>query len=139
MVVLGLMGLPVLLLLLAPEGRLACAEPEVTEHSPDRAWTLTLCRRPMLFAMPGGASDAPGWIVLRDAHGAVRGVVDLGMVQSYGAAGMPTRWGAGEVVVPLVAELPLRPASGPFARWLEERVWRLRALFGLTPTDDEFR
>lgn len=133
------MGLPVLLLLLAPEGRLACAEPEVTEHSPDRAWTLTLCRRPMLFAMPGGASDAPGWIVLRDAHGAVRGVVDLGMVQSYGAAGMPTRWGAGEVVVPLVAELPLRPASGPFARWLEERVWRLRALFGLTPTDDEFR
>ena len=44
-----------------------------------------------------------------------------------------------EVIVPLVAELPLRPASGPVARWLEERVWRLRALFGLTPADDMFR
>lgn len=134
-----MLGLPPLALLLAPEGRLACTEPLLTERSPTGAWTLTLCRRPMLFAMPGGSGDAPGWIVLRDASGAIRGVVGLSMVQTYGVADAPTVWGAGRVQVPLTAELPLRPASGPLARWLEDRLWRLRAWLGLVPTDDMFR
>lgn len=126
-------------LFLAPEGRLGCTDPMERETSPDGAWTLTLCRRPMVFAMPGGSGDAPGWIVLRDAKGAIRGVVDLGMVQIYGVSGMGTEWRSDQVYVPLTAELPLRPASGSLARWLEERTWRLRALLGLTPTDDMFR
>ncbi len=123
-----------------PEGRLACADPDAREISPDHAWTLTLCRRPMWFAMPGNSGGAPGWIVLRDAQGAIRGVVDLSMVQDYrAAAGSPTEWEPGRVRVQLVAELPLVLASGPVARWVEARVWRWRALLGLVPTDDMFR
>lgn len=124
---------------LLPDSRLECADPEEREASPDHAWTLTLCRRPMWFAMPGGSGDASGWIVLRDAQGAIRGVVDLSMVQSYRAAGLATQWAPDRVRVPLVAELPLVPASGPVARWVEARIWRWRALLGLVPTDDMFR
>ena len=125
---------------LLPEGRLDCADPELRETSPDGAWSLTLCRRPMWFAMPGGSGDAPGWIVLRDSQGAIRGVVALSMVQAYGsAAGAPTEWEPDLVRVQLVAELPLLPASGPVPSWLDARVWRWRALFGLVPTDDMFR
>lgn len=93
----------------------------------------------MFFAMPGGSGDAPGWIVLRDAEGAIRGVVDLGMVQMYSVSGRGTEWRSDHVYVPLTADLPLRPASSSLARWLEERMWRLRALLGLTPTDTLFR
>lgn len=125
---------------LLPEGRLGCADPMERETSPDAAWTLTLCRRPMWFAVPGASGDAPGWIVLRDVHGGVRGVVDLGMVQSYRAAeGMKTMWEPGWVRVPLAAELPLDAASGPVARWVGGRLWRWRTLLGLVPTDDQFR
>ncbi len=107
------------------------------ETSPDGAWTLTLCRRPMWFAMPGGGGDAPGWIVLRDVQGAIRGVVDLSMVQAYrAAAGSPTKWGPDRVEVLLVAELPLVPAAGPVSRWVEGRIWRWRALLGLVDNDD---
>lgn len=123
----------------APEGRLACStERMLRETSPDGAWTLTLCCRPMWFSMPGGSSDAPGWIVLRDRDGAIRGVSDLAMVQMYGSSGVDTEWTADRVSVPLTTELPLVPAAGPFRRWLDDRVWRWRALFGFTPTDDEF-
>lgn len=128
-----------LALLLVPEGRLGCADPTARETSPDDAWTLTLCRRPMWFAMPGGSGDAPGWIVLRDAEGAIRGVSEIGMVQLYGAGGGGTVWRQDQVAVPLIAELPLRPARNGVARWLEDRLWRLRALLGLTTTDDMFR
>lgn len=138
----GLLLLPALLLVAAllPEGRLGCAEPELREWSPDGAWSLTLCRRPTWFAMPGGSGDAPGWIVLRDAQDGIRGVVDLSMVQAYGSAtGASTQWEPDRVRVQLVAELPLVPASGPVARWMDAQVWRWRALLGLVPTDDMFR
>ena len=122
------------------DGRLGCADPEVRETSPDQAWTLTLCRRPMLLGMPAGSGDAPGWIVLRDAQGAIRGVVELSMVQAYrAAAGSVTEWEPGLVRLPMVAELPLVPASGPVARWVGVRIWRWRALLGLVPTGDMFR
>lgn len=127
-------------LVLLPEGRLACSDPYEHEASPDGAWTLTLCRRPKVFSMPGGSSDAPGWIVLRDVEGSIAGVVDLGMVQNYrAAAGAPTQWTAHRVDVLLTAQLPLVPASGPVGRWVTARVWRWRALLGLVPTDDMFR
>lgn len=127
---------PVLALLLAPEGRLACREPGARETSPDGAWTLTLCQRPMLFSVPGGGSDAPGWIVLRDRTGAIRGVQDLAMVQMYSG---DTTWAPDRVARSLVTEMPLRPAANPFRRWLDDRVWRLRALLGLVATDADFR
>jgi hypothetical protein len=136
---LAVLSLPVLALVLAPEGRLACAEPYVSEASPDGAWTLTLCRRPMWLAMPGGASDAPGWLVLRDRTGAIRGVTELGMVQSYGAAaGLGTAWLPDRVERPLVTEMPLPRTHDPARVWLEDRVWRLRALVGLVTSDDAF-
>jgi len=136
LLVVALAGLAVLL---APEGRLRCAEPFTREESPDGAWALEVCRVPMVFAMPGSSGDAPGWIVLRDRAGAIRGVSWLGMVQNYGAAaGIPTDWSGGRVAVPLVAELPLVPARGPVSRWWEDRLWRLRALLGLVSTDDDF-
>ena len=138
----GLLLVVALLLVAAllPEGRLGCTDPELRETSPNRAWSLTLCRRPMWFAMPGGSGDAPGWIVLRDAHEAIRGVVDLSMVQAYRSAeGAPTEWEPDHVRVQLVAELPLVPASGPVIRWVDARLWRWRALLGLVPTDDMFR
>ncbi len=135
----ALLLLPPLALLLAPEGRLACAEPYVSERSPDGAWTLTLCRRPMWFAMPGGASDAPGWLVLRDRTGAIRGVTELSMVQSYGAvAGGETTWMPDRVERLMVTEMPLPRTTDPMRVWLEDRLWRLRALFGLVASDDAF-
>ena len=136
----SLVALVLAAVLLQPEARLDCSDPEESETSPDGAWTLTLCRRPMWFAMPGGSGDAPGWIVLRDVQGAIRGVVDLSMVQAYrAAAGSPTKWGPDRVEVMLVAELPLVPAAGPVSRWVEERIWRWRALLGLVGSDDMFR
>ncbi|GJE62417.1 hypothetical protein MPOCJGCO_4550 [Methylobacterium trifolii] len=125
----------ILAVVLVPEGRLACAEPVARETSPDGAWTLTLCSRPMWFAMPGGSSDAPGWIVLRDRTGAIRGVTGLGMVQMYGGE---TIWLPEKVARSLVTEMPLpRTRSAPRV-WIEDRLWRLRALLGLTRTDDAF-
>ncbi|WP_312796542.1 hypothetical protein [Tianweitania sp.] len=126
-------------ILFVPQGRLACSEPYLHETSPDGRWTLTLCSRPLLFAMPGGGGDAPGWIVLRDVDGAIRGVSDLSMLQMYGGAapGTPLIWGPRRVVKPMVLELPIRSASSPFRQWLDDRIWRWRALLGLTPTDDD--
>jgi hypothetical protein len=121
----------------APERRLACEDTWLREQSPDRAWTLTVCRRPMFFAMPGGSSDAPGWIVLRDANGALRGVVHLGMMQFLYELAQDggVRWEPERVVVSGLTEITLVPAADPISRWLVDRVWRLRALVGLVPSD----
>ena len=125
--------------LLVPQGRLACSEPYLRETSPDGRWSLTLCSRPMLFGMPGGGSDARGWLVLRDTDGAIRGVSDLSMLQMYGAAapGMPLIWGSRRVFKPMVVDLPIRPADSQAWQWLDDRIWRLRALLGFTPTDED--
>lgn len=131
----GLVVLAGLALGLAPEGRLACAEPWLDAASPTRAWTLRICRRPMLFGMPGGSSDAPGWIVLRDAHGAIRGVVHLDMMQLLHDVRGDPRWEGDRVVLPDLAEMRLISAPDPVARWLADRIWRLRALAGLVPSD----
>ncbi|MEH3147711.1 MAG: hypothetical protein PGN34_20740 [Methylobacterium frigidaeris] len=132
-------GLPVaavLALALAPEGRLACGESWLDAASPDRAWTLRVCRRPMPFAMPGGGSDAPGWIVLRDSEAAIRGVVHLDMMQLLDDVRDDPAWEPGRVVLPGLAEMPLAPAAGPVSRWFADRLWRLRALTGLVPSDE---
>jgi hypothetical protein len=126
-------AVPVLVAL--PQGRLACAQPVAQETSPNGHWTLTLCSRQRLFAMPGSGSDAPGWIVLRDREGAIRGVSALVMIQLWGGAGMPTHWEADQVSRPLVFRFALDEARNPVHRWLEDRLWRIRAPLRLTPSD----
>lgn len=133
--------LPVLLLalVLVPERRLACDDhPYLTETSPDGQWKLTVCPRPMWFAMPGSGSDAPGWIVIRDRSSLIRGVSSLSMLQLYGGAisGNTTEWASDGVSRMMVFDLSLRPVSSPVEGWLNDRLWRLRALLGLVPSDD---
>ena len=83
----------------------------------------------------GHGDDAPGWIGLRDAAGFIRGVSALDMVQNYGA---PV-WDAGQVTIPLTVELPLPPPPRSRLRaWLEDRIWRLQALMGVTSDNDDF-
>ena len=125
----------VLAVALVPEGRLACSKPEARETSLDGAWTLTLCRRPMWFAMPGSSSDAAGWVVLRDRTGSIRGVTGLGMVQMYGGE---TVWSPDRVERSLVTAMPLPRTRNATLVWLEDRLWRLRALLGLVQSDDAF-
>ena len=117
-------------------GLLGCDDP-ILETSPDGAWTLSVCRRPMWFSMPGGASDAPGWIVLRDRSGAIRGVSELDMMQNWGSE-RPVEWSADRVEKSLTVELPLVPARNGLERWVGTRVWRARAAFGFTTTSDDF-
>lgn len=93
----------------------------------------------MWFAMPGGGSDAPGWIVLRDEKTFIRGVSGLAMLQLYGGtiSGNETLWTPTHVKRLMVFDMQLSPAKGQLDRWWDERVWRLRALAGLVPDDEE--
>ncbi len=126
-----------LAILLLPEGRLACRA-DRPDRSPDGAWTLWLCPRLMLLAMPGHGGDAPAWIVLRDANGYIRGVSALDMIQNYDTSGTPPIWDRRQVSIPLTVDMPLPPARSPVRAWLEDRVWRLRALTGLTTRSEDF-
>ena len=127
----------VLALVFAPEGRLACTTERMDyETSPDGQWSMTLCRRPIWpMTMPGNSGGAPGWIVLRDREGAIRGVSELDSVQQYGVRVVDTDWRKDRVVKLMAVEFPLVRAPNPFRRWLDDRVWRWRALLGLTPTE----
>ena len=111
----GLSILVMLCLVMASEGSLACDEPWIDKTSPDQRWTLKICRRPTLFAMPGSSSDAPGWIVLRDRDGAIHGVVSLGMMQMLadGAATGGLRWTQDRVIMTGLAEIAMGSASCP--------------------------
>ncbi len=128
----------VLVVAFVPEADLACQD-GLQDHSPDGAWTLSLCPRPMWVAMPGQGGDAPGWIVLRDAAGLIRGVSALDMVQTYGASGTPPIWQPRQVTIPLTVEFALPPPGDRLRAWLDDRVWRLRALAGLTTRSEDFR
>jgi hypothetical protein len=137
-VVLGLVVvLPALGVIFAPD--LSCDDPYVKEASPDGQFTITVCGRSMWFAMPGSGSDAPAWIVLRDETHSIRGVSNLGMLQLYGGAvsGNETEWKKNRVSRPMVFDLPMKAADGPFDRWLTDRWWRVRALVGAVPNDNE--
>ena len=80
----------------------------------------------------------PAWIVLRDRAGAIRGVSGLDMVQNYAAGGEPAAWSADKVEIPLTLEMPLPADRGRVVAWLDDRLWRLRALIGWTTTNDDF-
>ncbi len=93
----------------------------------------------MLVAMPGQGSDKPGWIVLRDRAGFIRGVSALDMVQLYNPDGTPPVWEHGRVTIPMTVELALPPARNRLRVWLADRMWRLRALAGFTARSTDFR
>ena len=126
-----------LAVVLAPQAGTGCVDPS-PETSPDGRWTLSLCPRAAWFAMPGQGGDAPAWIVLRDHTRAMRGLSDLDMVQNYHVAGvahsMEPRRGRGADG----RDTCFATAARIGADWLEERIWRLRALLRLTPTSDMF-
>lgn len=103
--------------------------------SPDGAYSLTVCRRPLMFALPGQGSDAPGYAVLR-ANGAVAGVVAIDMV---GAISYPPEWQPDSVELPLEAEFILPESTSAIVAWPRDVSWRLRTAFGLIPSSDEFR
>lgn len=119
-----------------PFGRLDCGEGRWRSTGPDGA-TLTACARPLPFAMPGQGSDAPGWLVLRDARGFIRGVASLEMVQTL--HGTDAEWVAGRVAVPLHAEFPAPAALAAPLAFLLALLWRSRAALGLVPADTSFR
>lgn len=129
----------ILAIVLTPEGRLRCEDPYLTEAQPGGQWSLTVCGRHKFCAMPGGGSDAPGWMVLRDDHDTVRGVSALAMLQLYGTMVGVTEWTTRSVSRSIVFGLPLEPAQGRLERWWNERIWRLRAVAGMTPTDEDYR
>lgn len=135
----ALASLVVAIFVLVPAGSLACKTPYLTEFSPDGTWRLDVCSRPRMFAMPGSGSDAPGWIVLRDGQGGIRGVAALAMLQLYGDTSSPTEWSERKVSRSMVFELAIEPAESTFARWWDERLWRWRAHLGLTSSDEELR
>ena len=83
--------------------------------------------------MPGGASDAPGRVVLRDRTGSMRGVTGPGMVQMDSGE---TVWRPDRVERSLATEMPLPRARNGAPVRLDDRLWRLRALLGLVRTDD---
>lgn len=77
--------------------------------------------------------------MLRDRHQAIREVSSLTMLQLYGAITGETRWEKQAVGRAMVFDLPLDPAKDGLSRWWDERIWRWRALLGLTPNDEELR
>ena len=112
-----------------------CSEPVLSSLSPEGTDSLAVCRRPMLIAMPGQGSDAAGWIVLRDAAAFITGISDLSMVQN---ASEP-EWSADRVDMKLTASFTRKPKAPAVQAWLTDRAWRVRAVLGLTPSDESFR
>ncbi len=81
----------------------ASAEEYHSEHSPDGRFSMVVYRIPMLWAMPGSASDAPGFIRLLDSTGHTLQQADVDMVQNVG----PIEWSSNRVHVDFVGEWPL--------------------------------
>jgi len=118
-----------------PLGPLDCGPEEWNPTAADGT-NLRICGRFVPFAMPGGGSDRPGVLVMRDAAGFIRGLVTLQL--AYSTEG-PPQWEASRVTIPLTAELPMpRPLSAPLAL-LADAGWRLRYALGLVPADTQFR
>ena len=110
---------------------LDCVPPYAAWRSPDLGVALTICRRPLPFAIPGQASDAPGYAVLRRG-GRIAGVVGLEMV---GAVDQAPEWTNERVVLPLQAEFEL-PATRPSLG--TDLLWQLRTVLGAIPHSTDF-
>lgn len=135
MAILGILAAALVAGAVLPQQGFDCREPSLREDSPDGHHSLTVCRQPMFFAMPGQGSDAPGLVVLRDAQGTVEGVVQLAMVNEIDR---PPEWTTNSVGIPLSAEFDLTRES-TLPRWLANAGWRWRSWLGLLPDSAEFR
>ncbi len=126
----------VVLVVLATAPLLDCGESAYRRWvSPDGAFTLTVCRRPMLFAFPGQGGDAPGYAVLQ-SQGRIAGVVAIDMV---GGITYPPTWSGDSVELPLEAEFDLPETNAAIVAVPRDAAWRLRTALGLIPTSDQFR
>ena len=67
-------------------------------QSPDGRHQVVVYRHPMLFAMPGQGSDAPGTVILLDKAGQELKRTSVGMVQLVSAP----RWSADAVSMKLL-------------------------------------
>lgn len=85
----------------------ACCASEYRRFSrPDGRFTVVVYRTPQMFAMPGGAGDAPGFVRLEDQRGRTLQQQDVEMVQTVETVD----WQPREVYIKLFAtwELPQR-------------------------------
>lgn len=71
--------------------------------SPDGAFRILVLRRPLPFAMPGQAGDAPGIVRLLDRNGHVLRETDVEMVQMANTV----EWEAHRVRIRFVADWEL--------------------------------
>ncbi|MBS7810969.1 hypothetical protein [Roseococcus pinisoli] len=119
-----------------PQQGFGCGTPFLQSESPDGRHSVTVCRQPRLFAMPGQGGDAPALVVLRDAGGTIEGAVQLSML---GEIGHPLEWTPDRARLPLAAEFDLNEAGTSLPRWLANAAWRWRSWLGLLPGSSEFR
>lgn len=124
--------------LVAP-GYLRCEAPTYLEESPDGAFVLQACRKPMLIAFPGQGGDAPATVTLRDADGWLIASVDLGMIQNYGGTD-GTQWKDGRVSQGLNFAFDLPAGERGLGRKIAQATLaQLRYKLFLAPTDEDFR
>jgi hypothetical protein len=82
-----------------------------TFSRPDGAYRVTLLRRPLPFAMPGQAGDAPGVVRLYDRTGLLLAEADVEMVQLVEGVD----WSNDKASIKLIVEWDLArwPAAKP--------------------------
>jgi len=81
----------------------ASASEWVALTSPDRRFRLVVYRIPMMFCMPGGSSDAPGYVRLFDNRtGRLLEQKEVEMVQMVGFTEVD--WSSSQVHIKLLAD-----------------------------------
>ena len=85
--------------------RRAFAEEYRTFSSPDANYKVVVYSLPVLFSMPGGSGDSPGYVQLHDKAGRVLEEKDVDMVQNADQV----YWEGNKVEVKLIAEWELPP------------------------------
>lgn len=71
--------------------------------SPGGQYTIVVYSTPQIFALPGSAGDAPGYVQLKDINGHVLQQKDVDMVQNI----EDIHWQPGQVDIKLFATWPL--------------------------------
>lgn len=84
-------------------------EPYRTFERPDGLYRVEVWRWPQLFAMPGQASDAPGFVRLMDATGKVLAEVPVEMVQLV----EDVDWSDGHAYIKLIVDWDLATFPSP--------------------------
>jgi hypothetical protein len=86
-----------------PRGHAADLEEYRVTESPDRIFRIVVLRRPLAWAMPGQAGDAPGTVRLLDRNDHVLRETEVPMVQMANEV----EWSADRVRIKFVADWEL--------------------------------